>query len=383
MTTELPETILQFGSGKFLRGFADLFIQQANDAGQNVGQVVVAQTTGDRRARLLNGQGGRYHVVIRGLENGQEVERIEEVQSIRRALIAAEQWPELLAVARSSDLRYVVSNTAEAGYNLDPSDRPDSAPPRSFPAKLLALLRERFEAGRPGLTIIPCELFDHNAAVLRGIVRQLARSWELPSALIRWIENDCAWLSTLVDRIVCEQKLPDPRLAHDELYVVGEPYALWAIEQKPGAAPFIRHPAVRRAEDVQPFFLRKVRILNAAHTALVSRAIPRGIPTVLEALRDPEVSAWLERLLFEEIVPTVRDRVEDADGFARLTLERFRNPFLEHRIRDILTYHDAKVQIRLEPTRAEFLAKFGHPPPLLDEAIAFRPPGGESPAAPI
>jgi tagaturonate reductase len=374
MAPELRETILQFGSGKFLRGFADLFVQQANDAGQEVGRVVVAQTTGDRRARLLTQQGGRYHVVIRGLEAGRPVERIEEVRSISRALVAAEQWPELLAVARSPALRYVVSNTAEAGYDLDPADRADRAPPRAFPAKLLVLLKERFEAGQPGLTIIPCELFEHNAQVLRGIVLKLAASWQLPPALLRWVEHDCAWLSTLVDRIVCEQKLTDPRLEGDELYVVGEPYALWAIEEKQGAAPFFGHPAIRRAADVQPFFLRKVRILNAAHTALVSRAVPRNIPTVLEAVTDAAISSWLEQLLFDEIVPTVRDRVEDAEGFARLTLERFRNPFLEHKIRDILVYHDAKVRIRLEPTRAEFAAKFGRTPPLLNEAIAFRPP---------
>src|SRR5437879_6100644 len=158
--SQLPETVLQFGSGKFLRAFADLFIHQANLDGQAVGRVVVVQSTGDERARLLNRQGGRYHVLVRGLLGGQTVDRTEQAASISRALVAARQWPEVVAVARSPDLRYVISNTAEVGYTLDPQDRPGDAPPRSFPGKLLLLLKERHEAGPPGVTLLPCELFE-------------------------------------------------------------------------------------------------------------------------------------------------------------------------------------------------------------------------------
>jgi tagaturonate reductase len=364
---DLPETILHFGSGKFLRGFADLFIHQANQEGQAAGQVVVVQTSGDQRARLLNQQGGRYHVLVRGLEAGQVIDRVETSASILRALAASGQWPEVLAVARSRTLRHLISNTAEAGYNLDPADRPGDAPPRSFPAKLLFLLKERFEAGLPGLTIFPCELFEQNADRLCGIVLGLAASWGFPARLTDWIGRECVWHNTLVDRIVALPPAADPHRAGDPLAVVAEPFALWAITGE--ECDFIRHPAVRRVPDVRPLFLRKVRILNAAHTALVSQAVPRGFATVREAVLDPAIGDWLHRLLFEEIIPTLEGRVEAPEEFARQTLERFRNPFIEHKMSDVQTYHAERVRIRLVPTRDEYVAKFGRRPRLLDEAI--------------
>src|SRR6516162_4392018 len=138
----LPETVMQFGSGRFLRAFADLFIHQANLRGQNVGRVVIVQSTGGDRAGGLNRQGGKYHVVVRGLENGAVVDRVEPVESVSRALVASGQWDEVRALARSPQLRLIISNTTEVGYNLDSADRATDAPPRSFPAKLLAVLRE-------------------------------------------------------------------------------------------------------------------------------------------------------------------------------------------------------------------------------------------------
>ncbi len=370
----LPETVLQFGSGRFLRAFADLFIHQANGRGQAVGRVVVVQSTGADRAGGLNRQSGRYHVVVRGLEGGAVVDRVEAVESVSRAVAAATQWDEVRALARSPDLRVVLSNTTETGYDLDPADRPGDAPPRSFPAKLLAVLRERFTAGLPGLTVVPCELREHNADLLRGIVERLARGWNLPDDLRHWLGHECLWLNTLVDRIVTGTPKEHPLLAADALLTVCEPYALWAIEQKPGAAPFLRHPAVVWTPDVQPYFLRKVRILNGAHTALLIRAKPRGFVTVREAVGDAELGAWLERLLFEEVVPVLEGRVEDAPGFARQTLERFRNPFVEHKLADIAAHHASKVAIRLAPTRQEYEAKFGRVPPLLDEVLRLPPP---------
>src|SRR5262245_28243042 len=221
--SELPETILQVGSGKFLRGFADLFLHHANQQGQRVGRVVVVQTTGEGRANLLNEQGGRYHVLVRGLSGGEVVDRVEESASISRALVASRQWDEVLAAARSPALRFLLSNTAEAGYTLDPSDRADAAPPASFPAKLLLLLRERFQAGQPGITILPCELFEHNADTLRGIALQLADEWKLPTELKDWVCERCTWRNCLVDRIVTVPSEPDPRVPGDALLVAAEP----------------------------------------------------------------------------------------------------------------------------------------------------------------
>jgi len=368
--SSLPETVLQFGSGKFLRGFADFFIHEANRGGQGVGRVVVVQTTGDSRANVLNQQGCRYHLLIRGLANGEVVDRTEEVTSISRALVAAGRWADVLAVARSPDLRFVISNTAEVGYTLDPADHATAKPPRSFPAKLLLVLKERYEAGQPGVAVLPCELFEHNADLLLGLLLQLVDSWGMTRGLAEWLRSDCAWHNSLVDRIVSAQPTEHPLLAKDGLLTVAEPFAFWAIETKTGdGGPFL-HPAIKTTTDVMPYFLRKVRILNAAHTALVTRARPGGFATVREAVSDPEIATWLDGLLFGEIVPVLRGRVEDPEEFARQTLERFRNPFLVHKISDIRAYHDAKVKIRLIPTRDEFQKMFGRTPPLLDEAIA-------------
>jgi tagaturonate reductase len=372
--TSLPETILQFGSGRFLRAFVDLFTHQANQQGQNVGRVVIIQSTGGDRAGGLNRQGSRYHVVVRGLENGAVVDRVEPVESVSRAIVAAEQWDEVRALARSPQVRLIISNTTEVGYNLDSADRATDAPPRSFPAKLLAVLRERHAAGQAPLTIVPCELREHNADQLRGIVSQLARDWKLSSEVRNYVENECVWLNNLVDRIVTGPPKEHPLLATDSMLTVCEPYALFAIQKKPRAWQFIQHPAVIWTDDETPYFLRKVRILNAAHTALIIRAIPRSFTIVRDAANDPELGAWLQRLLFEEIVPVLEGRVDNPTQFAHQTLERFRNPFLEHKLLDIAKNHGEKVAVRLIPTHDEFKEKFGRTPPLLSEVLAMSAP---------
>jgi tagaturonate reductase len=365
----LPETILQFGTGRFLRAFADLFIHQANQAGQNVGRIVLVQSTGDARAAGLNRQAGRYHVVLRGLEHGQTVDRVETVESVSRALHASSQWPDILDLARSPQLRVILSNTTEAGYNLDLADGPSDAPPRSFPAKLLAVLRARFEAALPGLTIIPCELREHNADLLRQLVLQLAQQWQLPPELTAWITHECHWLNTLVDRIVTGTPREHPLLAEDPLLTVGEPYALWAIQDRPRVEHFLEHPAVVWTPDVEPYFLRKVRILNAGHTALVIKARPLGFETVRAAVNDATLGHWLEQLLLTEIVPVLRGRVDGPEEFAYQVLDRFRNPFVEHQLADIAVHQEAKVKVRLLPTFQEYQQLFGHVPPLLHSVL--------------
>lgn len=378
--TALPETILQFGAGRFLRAFADLFIHQANEEGQNVGRIVVVQSTGDERAAALNRQNGRYHVAVRGYQDDTVIDRVETSASISRALVAASQWDEVRALARSPQLRIILSNTTESGYNLDPADKPTDAPPRSFPAKLLAVLRERFETGGSGLTIVPCELREHNADTLRGLLLQLIRDWDLSDALAGWLDGECVWLNTLVDRIVVDPSADHPLRAEDALLAVCEPYALWAIQLHSHAergnegVRFIHHPAVVWTPDVQPYFLRKVRILNGAHTALLIQAWPRGFRTVRDGVNDSELGPWLERLLFEEIVPVLEGRVEGPAEFARQVLDRFRNPFFEHQLASIAAHHTAKVQVRLIPTRDEFQAKFGRTPPLLQEVLDMPQP---------
>jgi tagaturonate reductase len=200
-------------------------------------------------------------------------------------------------------------------------------------------------------------------------VLQLAGEWKLGQGFADWVAGECVWLNTLVDRIVTMPPKGHP-LAADPLAVVGEPFAFFAIQHKPAAGPFVPdHPAIVRAPDITPYFLRKVCILNAAHTALLIKSRPNGVALVREAMADPDLSGWLERLLFEEIVPTLEGRVEGGERFARQTLDRFRNPFLDHKFADIAQHHGEKVQVRLVPTSDEFARRFGRTPPLLDEVL--------------
>src|SRR5262249_4081558 len=225
-----------------------------------------------------------------------------------------------------------LSNTTEKGYDLDATDTPHSTPPRSFPAKLLAVLRARFDAGLPGVTVVPCELRENQADQLFGIVAGLAKQWAHQEAFTSWLGTSCYWLNTLVDRIVTGTPREHPLLAADAMLTVCEPYALFAIQQKPGADRFLEHPAVVWTPDVMPYFLRKVRILNGGHTALLIKAWPRGLQIVRDAVNDAELGPWLERLLFDEVVPVLQGRVDDPAGFARQVLDRFRNPFLDHKL---------------------------------------------------
>lgn len=363
---ELPETILQFGGGSFLRAFADVFVHEANAGGEAVGRVVVVQSTGGDRAALLNAQGGRYHVVVRGLADGVEIDNTLAVRSISRALPAKSEWARVIEVARTPALRMVISNTTEAGYALVDNDRPGL--PRSFPARLLCVLQARYRAGLPGLAVLPCELVAPNGELLRDLVLSQADAWRLDTGLRDWIRRDVRWVNTLVDRIVSGRPASHPLLESDGLLTAAEPFALWVVEAQPG--DLFPHPCVRFVRDVRPYALRKVRILNGAHTALVCRALPEGLRTVREAVGNPEVGRWLRRLVFEEIVPTLQDAVEDAGGFAEQVMERFANPFLDHRLEDIALHHEEKVRVRLTPTYQAFLKAFGRPPELLGNIIA-------------
>jgi len=363
------ETVLQFGTGKFLRAFADLFLHEMNESGAAAHGVVALQSTGSDRARQFNASGGCYHVAVRGLTEGRQVDRMVEVRSVHRALSAQGDWQEVLAIGRSDSLALIVSNATEAGYALDPADGPGGAPPRSFPAKLLAVLAARFEAGLPGLTILPCELLEQNGRRLCRLVLDQAARWGLSGPLIDWLGGACQWRNTLVDRIVSAPQSDDPMAPCDPLFAVAEPFALWLIEGGASVAGLERHPAVQRVDALEPYYLRKVRILNGAHTALVAKARPLGFETVRQAVLDPEIGRWLERLLFDEIVPTLEGRTDRPELFARQCLERFANPFLDHRLADIALAHATKLRTRLVPTYQEFQARFGRPPELLGEIL--------------
>jgi tagaturonate reductase len=357
-----------------LRAFTDLFVAQANRyPASEVGRMVVVQSTDRHRADSLNAVGGRYHVALQGYAHGRVIDRVETADAISRALHAGTQWAEVRAFARSPELRWIFSNTTEAGFALDERDGARSlAPeaPHSFPAKLLDVLLTRQAAGLPPPLVVPCELIEENGRRLRDLVLEQATRWAVPAAQAEWLREGCGWIDNLVDRIVPGAPAEHPLRACDPLLIGAEPYAFWGVRAHGGDA-FFDHPAITATRDLTPYYLRKVRILNGAHTALVAHARPLGLQTVRECVEHPEVASWLERVLSEEIVPVIADRVEDAAGFARTTLDRFRNPFLKHQLSSIALNHEAKVKTRLLPTLADYRARFGLPAPLLSEALGL------------
>lgn len=367
------ETVLQFGAGRFLRAFVDRFLQHAADEGQSVGRVVIVQSTSGTRAELFDGRRDGYHVVVRGYERGDLIDRVESVRSVSRALTAADAWPAVLDLARSPDLRYIVSNATEAGYVLDDSDAPESLPPRTLPGKLTQVLYARFQAGAPAPTLLPCELIERNASRLLELVLVQADRWQLPGEFRDWLRDQCLWLNNLVDCMVTPPP-PDHALTKtDPLCTSAEPYALWAIEKPDGReVTLFRHPAIRIVDDLSPFYLRKVRILNGLHTAMVAKFLPAGFETVQDVLRNLTAVRWVRALLYEEIVPTIAYRVEDTAEFADETFDRLRNPHMRHRLADIALNHTAKVQVRLKPTFDEYQKLFGRAPTKLSESLAWR-----------
>lgn len=374
----MSETLLQFGGGNFLRAFVDLFLHEANVVDDRCGRAVVVTSTDSPRSRWINEQDGRYHVAIRGLQDGERVDdTVEVTRSISRSLTAACDWANVLEVARSGDLRWITSNTTEAGFALDAADHAGTRDhalgsggaqaPRSFPAKLLAVLVHRQQSGLPPVAVLPCELIENNGPVLLDLLRAQADIWRLPQDLLDTVATYPV-TSTHVDRIVSGRPDEHPLLPQDRLLTVAEPYASWIVEQRPGHDLF-PHPAITVTDDVADYSLRKVRILNGAHTALVCMTRPLGIEMVGDAVVHPTVGPWLRRVLFEEILPVVKDRIVDGENFAETTLERFANPFQRHRLADIALHHETKVATRLLPTYHEHVEMFGKPPPLLEEIL--------------
>jgi tagaturonate reductase len=336
--------ILQFGASRFLQAHVDLFVSEALPRGEAMGPIAVAGTTGspESRRRVAAFSAGRpYPVLVKGLRDGAIVDDSVEVESVGLGVDALTQWDELERLFVAA--RCAVSNTADRGYETDPDDRPDGDPPRSFPAKLAKLLVARHRAGGEPITLFPCELTPGNGQVLRGVVLDVLDRWRAPAKARGWVENECRWVNSLVDRIVSEPLEP--------LGAVAEPYALWAIEDQPGLQLPCRHPAIVVAADLKPYERLKLFILNLGHTYLAELwATEGGAPelTVREAMTDPTIRAKLDSLFDDEVLP-VFDAIgmgDQAHAYLKTVIERLSNPFLDHRLSEILKNHEAKKRRR-------------------------------------
>ncbi len=368
--TAAKTPILQFGTSRFLQAHADLFIDEALAEGSAPGPVTVVQTTGDAsragRVKALANPNG-YPVRIRGLENGQPVDRTQTVRSIRRGLSTATDWDVVVGLM-CGEITHVISNTGERGFEPQPADlgsRFDQA--MSYPAKLQLLLRARYQAGEKPLQIFPTELVERNGDVLRARILELAATGD--GAYTTWLKTRVIWANSLVDRIVSEPVEPAGAVA--------EPYGLWAIEKAPGLIPPCTHPMVRLFDDLNKPLSLKLFILNLGHTCLVDawKKESRGVETTRALMDIDEVRENLIDLLKTEVLPgfAAAGMGDDAAAYLETTIERIRNPYLDHYLRDIAVNHDKKIEFRIRAFIA-WAAAAGDttPKPRLEAILAGR-----------
>lgn len=360
--------IVQFGTSRFLLGHVAAFVDASLAAGASEERILVVQTSpreaGKCKARAL-AEHDRYPLHLRGRRDGRETDTRHEIASIAGSLIADEQWPALERhfVERA---RFVVSNTGDSGYQMA-GDSSLADVPKSFPGKLTRLLRARYMAGGDGVTLLPCELIIGNGEQLRRLVTELAARDYADDAFETWLHTRCLWANTLVDRIVSA--------ALEPVGAVAEPYALWAIERQPGLELPCHHPDVMLVDSLAPYELRKLHILNLAHSYLVHvwrrDGLTERLRFVREAVDDPSLATELHRLLDEEVLPTLATRLDRTTlaSYRDETLERFANPYLDHALSDIAQNHALKCQRRLQPVIA-MARQAGLTTPRLEEAVA-------------
>lgn len=379
-----PERVLQFGEGNFLRAFADYWFDMANEkAGWN-GKCVLVQPIAQGLTQLINRQEGLYTLYLRGRQNGEKVDAKRVISSVSRCLNPYEKqdYDAMMDVAAGEALEYIVSNTTEAGIVYDPSCRLEDCPPASFPAKLTQVLLHRWRAGRPGVVVLSCELIDNNGKELLRCVNQYIKQWGLEEGFARWVNGDCTFCSTLVDHIVPGRirdaaeaaRLEDENGYRDALIDVGEVFGVWNIEgpewlaeKLPFRAAGLNCPVV---PDVTPYKKRKVRILNGAHTGFVPGAYLAGYDIVRDCMQDDVILGFMNRMLHEEVIPTLPLDRQDLEAFAAAVQDRFNNPFINHELMSITLNSTSKWRARNMPSLLEYAQTAGKLPPCLAMSFA-------------
>ena len=370
-THSYPERVIQFGEGNFLRAFANWMIHEMNKKAGFDSGVVVVQPIAHGLTKILNNQDGLYTLYLNGIKNGKAVSEYQIIDCIQRAINPYENYPFYLANAENPDLRFVISNTTEAGIAYRKDDQLEDAPQISYPGKLTALLYKRFQffkgASDKGLIILPCELIDRNGDNLKKIILQYAVDWELGTAFIHWINEDNVFCNTLVDRIV--PGYPKDKIDviteelgyKDSLVVEGEQFHLWVIEAPKEVKE--EFPAAQCGlnvvftDNMEPYRTRKVRILNGAHTSLVPVGYLYGIEKVRESLEDAVVGRFLKNAIFNEICPTLDLPEEELIKFSNDVLDRFKNPYLEHALMSISLNSISKYKTRVLPSVLEYIKR--------------------------
>ena len=376
-----PEKILQFGDGNFLRAFCDLMIEKANDKNILNSSIVISQNTPNGKAKELNNQNGIYTLIIRGKENGENVENIERITSVSRCLNPYIEYDKLLDIFKSEELNLIISNTTEAGIVYDDSNKIDDIPPASYPARLTKGLYERFKSignkEESKLLILPLELIDDNGTNLKNIILKYAKLWKLDSEFIDWINDFVCIANTLVDRIVTgypkdEIDKFEKKLGYEDKFMtVAEPFYLFVIDAKTDYKKFfpIENDNIIWTDDVKPYKKMKVRILNGIHTSVSLPAYLCGLEIVLDFMKDDIFRKYVKKILFDEILLTLEENNE-AINFANNVIERFENPYLKHYLTDISLNSCSKFAARCLPTILDYSKIKNECPKLLSFSFA-------------
>jgi tagaturonate reductase len=386
-----PVKVLQFGEGNFLRAFVDWMIDIMNEKADFNGAVQVVQPIAQGMGNMVNAQDGLYHVVLNGIQQGKPVREIRMISSVAGVINPFEDFQAYLKAAENPDLKFVISNTTEAGIAFDAKDTDANALPDSFPGKLTVLLHHRYKhfkgAAEKALTIMPCELIEKNGETLRNTILQYIQHWKLDNGFKEWITKDTVFCNTLVDRIVpgfpkdTIREIQQEIGYEDNLVVTAETFHLWVIE--PCKAAGVTTETVRQSfpadkaglqvkfvTDLTPYRTRKVRILNGAHTAMVPVAYLRGLRTVREAVEDAFVGDFIRKTVHEEIIPTLDLSKEELQQFADDVMERFQNPFIRHELISIALNSVSKYQVRVLPSVLEYIKRTGKLPERLLHSLA-------------
>ncbi|MDR1226092.1 MAG: tagaturonate reductase [Prevotellaceae bacterium] len=379
-----PERIIQFGEGNFLRAFVDWIVYNMNRKADFNSSVVVVQPIEQGLVDMLNAQDCLYHLNLQGLDSGRQVDSIELIDVISRGLSPYAQFDEYMKLAENPEMRFVVSNTTEAGIAFVAADKLEDKPAKSYPGKLTQLLYHRFKtfkgAEDKGLLIFPCELIFHNGAELKKCIEQYIDLWKLGAEFKSWFQNSCGVYSTLVDRIVpgypkdTINEILEKVQYDDKLVVKAEIFHLWVIEAPADVAK--EFPADKAGLNVlfvpseKPYHERKVTLLNGPHTVLSPVAYLSGLDTVREACEDEVIGRFIHKVMFDELLPTLDLPKAELEAFANAVLDRFRNPFVKHFVTSIMLNSFPKFRTRDLPGVKVYLERKGTLPKALVLGLA-------------
>lgn len=366
---ERPIKIMQFGEGNFLRAFIEWIIQNLNDKGAINSSVAVVQPMPFGRIKELSEQDGLYTLRLEGIDKGKTVKSSQVIDVIGDCINPFTDYERFLSYAKSQDLQVIISNTTEAGIAVDPTDTDFSQCPKSYPGKLLALLKARYDYFdgdmTKGLAIVPCELIDNNGDELYRCLTELAEINHMDKKFIEWMQTANHFTSTLVDRIVpgyprneIEQIQKETGYI-DNNVVKGEIFHLWVLRKEPVVQKYLPADStglnVIFADDIKPYKQRKVKILNGSHTAMVPVAYLCGIDTVGEAVNDPVIGKYVHDFIFDEVNPTIDLPQNEMIDFANSVIERYKNPFIRHELMSIALNSTTKFRTRLLPTLEDYI----------------------------